>query len=195
MQQRAEYMTSRINSHLKAQQRRHVASVNALVDTLQLVAVLPPAPCGGPPEQHLQPHVTSVLFMTSPLPNEEPAMAWIPVSIGDLLDRLSILELKLRYLEGEAINRLEQQRNLLLEARAGVKRVIDASLEQRLAAVNAQLWDVENKIRAHEHAGQFNDSFIQLARRVYQLNDQRHALKRQIDLTSGCPLLEDKLYG
>jgi hypothetical protein len=122
-------------------------------------------------------------------------VAWIPVSIGELLDRLSILELKLRYLEGEAINRLEQQRKLLLEARAGVKGTIDPSLEQRLAAVNAQLWDVENKIRAHEQAGQFNDSFIHLARQVYLLNDQRHALKRQIDLSSGCPLLEDKLYG
>lgn len=132
--------------------------------------------------------------MASTPPPQDPAVVWIPVSIGELLDRLSILELKLRHLQGEAIERLSQQRDLLQQARARLDVAIDPALEQGLALVNAQLWDVENGIRAHERTGSFNSGFIALARQVYQLNDQRHALKRQIDLSSGCPLLEDKLY-
>lgn len=121
-------------------------------------------------------------------------MALIPVSIGELLDRLSIVDLKLQHLDGEAIDRLRQQRAVLFKAREQLNIAVDSVLEQSLAEVNAQLWDVENVIRAHEREGNFNSSFINLARRVYQLNDQRHALKRRIDLASGCPLPEDKLY-
>jgi hypothetical protein len=132
--------------------------------------------------------------MPPTLPTQDPAVAWIPVSIGELLDRLSIVELKLRHLQGEASERLSRQRDVLLQARGALNVAIDPALEQHLAAVNAQLWDVEDNIRAQERTGCFDSRFIALARQVYQLNDQRHALKRQIDLSSGCPLLEDKLY-
>jgi hypothetical protein len=67
-------------------------------------------------------------------------------------------------------------------------------LHLELQQVNGELWDVEEAIRACDRRGDFGGSFVELARRVYQLNDRRAALKRAINLASGSDMVEQKSY-
>ncbi|MFM7452960.1 MAG: DUF6165 family protein [Cyanobium sp.] len=67
-------------------------------------------------------------------------------------------------------------------------------LHLELQHVNGELWEVEEAIRGCDRRGDFGDSFVELARRVYQLNDRRAALKRAINLASGSDLVEQKSY-
>ena len=69
------------------------------------------------------------------------------------------------------------------------------SLTDALQAINTQLWDVEDALRLLEAEQRFDQEFIRLARSVYQLNDQRAALKRQINNACGSTLVEEKSYG
>jgi hypothetical protein len=121
-------------------------------------------------------------------------MIEVPLSPGDLVDRLSILAIKLERFSTLARVNVEREHHELSRRlnRSGV--VIPAGPMQQLSAVNQQLWTVEEELRACEEAQRFDQNFINLARSVYQLNDQRSALKRQINLACGSPLLEEKNY-
>jgi hypothetical protein len=117
----------------------------------------------------------------------------IPVSPGELLDRLTILTLK-----AERIADPAKRANVRAEL-AGLGRPLPASAElDRLAAelrsVNAALWDVEDALRACERRGDFGPAFVALARSVYTNNDRRAALKRQVNALLGSPLTEEKSY-
>ena len=80
---------------------------------------------------------------------------------------------------------------------AGTSMDINAAmmLTDALQAINTELWDVEDALRQLEAEQRFDQVFIDLARSVYQLNDQRAALKRQINEACGSSLLEEKSYG
>jgi len=75
----------------------------------------------------------------------------------------------------------------------GIEKV--QTLTGELQAINSQLWDVEDQLRLLEADQHFEREFIELARSVYQLNDQRAALKRQINEACGSLLVEEKSYG
>ena len=101
-----------------------------------------------------------------------------PVSWGELLDKITILEIK-RQRIGSPAARANVERELrLLSDTAGpvlaAPRI--ASLQRRLKAVNAMLWEIEDDIRRKEAAGDFGDGFVQLARSVYKRIDERAAL-------------------
>ena len=64
----------------------------------------------------------------------------------------------------------------------------------RLKQINQDLWDIEDRIRDHERAGDFGPGFVELARSVYRRNDERGALKREINLALGSALIEEKSY-
>jgi Family of unknown function (DUF6165) len=115
----------------------------------------------------------------------------IPVSWGELIDKITILEIK--------------QEKLPLEARAFVTRELAlltaleqperiGALKAELKEINRTLWDIEDAIRDKERAGAFDADFIALARSVYRTNDQRAAVKRKIDLLLNSPLREEKSY-
>jgi len=120
----------------------------------------------------------------------------VPISVGELMDKLTILEIK-----SERINNPSQLKNIVheLEAlRAVPLGDIDCTMLDKLKAelkrVNARLWDVEDAIRDCDARGDFGGSFIELARAVYRLNDERARLKKAINLASGSPLFEEKSY-
>ena len=121
----------------------------------------------------------------------------VQVSVGELLDKLVILELKAARIPGE-----EQQRNarakltLLQESFAELALNIDGldMLIDSLRRVNGKLWDIENAIRACEYERRFDDEFIALARSVYINNDERAALKASINALCGSHLCEEKHY-
>lgn len=121
-------------------------------------------------------------------------MLQIPVSTGELVDKLTILELKLRNLTGEALAHSTQEHQLLEGVFQGVCERVPGELHHQLRLVNSELWQVENAIRACDRRGDFGAAFIELARSIYRLNDRRAAIKRAINLASGSPLIEEKSY-
>jgi len=125
-----------------------------------------------------------------------PATPAIPVSWGELLDKISILDLKRRHLDRpDALANVVHEHDLLCAIAApAMAREGIAALVAQLAAVNAALWDIEDAIRAEDAAGRFGDAFIRLARAVYRRNDERAAIKRRIDAALGSALREEKSY-
>jgi hypothetical protein len=122
-------------------------------------------------------------------------LIWIPVSVGELVDKLTILHLKCRHLSGEALVHVQAEQALLLAVLAEAAVPLDPGLQGDLQRVNAALWEVEEQLRIRERQGDFGAEFVQLAREVYQLNDRRHALKRSISASCGSALIEEKSYG
>ena len=120
-----------------------------------------------------------------------------PVSYGELIDKMTILQIKLQEIRDEA--KLANVRNELelLEAtweNDAASKVDIADETGRLLAVNKRLWDIEDRIRLKERAQAFDDDFVKLARSVYFENDERAAIKREINLKLGSTLVEEKSY-
>jgi hypothetical protein len=120
----------------------------------------------------------------------------VPISAGELMDKIAILEIK-----SERIKNLSQLENVLHELGAlrairldNVDRAVLDRLCAELKQVNAKLWDIEDAIRECDARGDFGDAFIELARAVYRLNDERARLKKAISLASGSRLIEEKSY-
>jgi hypothetical protein len=121
----------------------------------------------------------------------------VPISVGELLDKITILEIK-----SERIKNPGQIENIARELGAlravGLGDDIDRGVLERLGGelkrVNATLWDVEDAIRECDVQGDFGDKFIELARSVYRLNDERARLKKAINVASGSRLVEEKSY-
>jgi hypothetical protein len=120
-----------------------------------------------------------------------------PISVGELLDKLSILELKAAAIAdpvGAANVRREREALDTLRRRAVPPLPELEPLYRDLSEVNRRLWEIEDALRAHEQAGRFDEAFIALARRVYRENDRRAALKRRINELTGSAIVEEKLY-
>ena len=120
--------------------------------------------------------------------------AHIPVSIGELIDKITILQIKASRFQGEALANVQRELNLLERGRRDADLSVPEDLEQALAAINGKLWTIEDAIREREAASDFGERFIELARSVYHCNDQRAALKRQINASTGSSLVEEKSY-
>lgn len=121
----------------------------------------------------------------------------IPVAPGELLDKITILRIKVARIEdpGKRANAASELA-MLEKARAADVSDSDglAGLEADLGAVNEALWEIEDAIRDHERAGDFGPGFVKLARDVYHQNDRRAALKREINLLLGSAIVEEKSY-
>ncbi|WP_158755322.1 DUF6165 family protein [Dyella sp. S184] len=120
-----------------------------------------------------------------------------PVSFGELIDKITILEIKSRRITDEA--KLANVRNELdllnaTWANHAASQTDIGDERARLFAVNELLWDIEDKIRLKERAQAFDQEFIELARAVYFRNDERAAFKREINLKLGSQLVEEKSY-
>jgi uncharacterized coiled-coil DUF342 family protein len=122
----------------------------------------------------------------------------VEVSTGEVLDKISILEIKLLnikdkekvkniYNELYALNPYFQ--DLLDEYGLDIK-----NLYTRISSINKKLWDIEDSIREKEAAKEFDEEFVELARSVYITNDQRAAVKKEINLLTKSELIEEKSY-
>ena len=121
----------------------------------------------------------------------------VPVSVGEVLDKITILQIKLAHIS-DAAKRVNIQNELdaLLPLVAGDTFTTDQmqGLMAELKAVNEALWDIEDDIREKEAAKSFDAEFIRLARAVYVTNDKRAEIKKQINLATGSALIEEKSY-
>ena len=120
-----------------------------------------------------------------------------PVSYGELVDKITILEIKSRRMHDQA--KLANVRNELdllnaTWANDAASRSDIGAERSSLLAVNELLWDIEDQIRLKERARDFGHEFIELARSVYFRNDERAAFKRAINLKLGSQLVEEKSY-
>lgn len=121
----------------------------------------------------------------------------VEVAYGDVVDRVTILRLKARHVaEPALLARVHTELSALRDAwRAeGLPPMESLPAWERLCAVNAALWDVEDALRAFERARNFGDGFVASARSVYVLNDERAVLKRQLNESLGSPIVEVKWY-
>jgi hypothetical protein len=130
--------------------------------------------------------------MTQPIP-----VPCVPVSWGELIDKIAILEIKLARLRApDALANARAEHDALAAALVPLG-AFPAELERlrgELVTVNTRLWDIEDAIREHEARGDFGSGFIALARSVYRENDTRGQLKREINLLLGSAIIEEKQY-
>ncbi|MDC3250377.1 DUF6165 family protein [bacterium] len=118
----------------------------------------------------------------------------IEVSIGEIVDKLSILQIKLENITDEAkLVNIKKEFDYLYNI---VFKDLKIQLDdyQRLLNINKQLWDIEDDIRDEERAKRFEDKFIELARAVYVTNDERSRIKKDINIKYGSDFVEEKSY-
>ena len=121
----------------------------------------------------------------------------VEISPGELIDRITILEIKAARINDDAKRaNIGVELSELTAARQGAVPASArlAALTGELREVNGALWDIEDEIRALEAAGDFGPAFIELARSVYKTNDRRSAIKRKINELLGSRLIDEKSY-
>lgn len=120
-----------------------------------------------------------------------------PLSVGELIDKITILEIKSeRIADAGKLANIRHELKLLraLQSGAGLTGARMDGFAAELKRVNAALWVIEDDIRECEAAGDFGPRFVALARSVYQNNDRRAAIKREINLAFGSEIVEEKSY-
>jgi hypothetical protein len=118
----------------------------------------------------------------------------IEVPNGELVDKLTILEIKLaRIKDNKKLKNIRKEHDILQKA---VFQIIDREdeLYRKLLETNQKLWDIEDKIRELERRKDFGQEFIEIARSVYITNDIRANIKMEINLKTGSGLFEEKSY-
>jgi hypothetical protein len=124
-------------------------------------------------------------------------MPLTPISWGELIDKITILEIKQINIKSSTalinINKELGYLNEIIKGSTGVAELID-DLKQQLFNLNKLLWQVEDDIRDKDFKQEFDIAFIELARRVYKLNDERAKLKRSINEMLNSEFVEEKSY-
>lgn len=121
----------------------------------------------------------------------------VPVSFGELIDKITILQIKSERIGDSAkLANVRTELDLLSSTWSAdaASRIDIAEQWAALKAVNEALWDIEDRIRLKEKARAFDDEFVELARSVYVRNDERAAVKRAINERLGSTLVEEKSY-
>jgi|TARA_B110000114_G_C15013688_1_gene365890 hypothetical protein len=113
----------------------------------------------------------------------------VDISKGELIDKITILEIKNVKIDDE-----DKIKNVRHELETIRKLEFPTPLKERLMNVNRELWDVEDDLRALEKLGKFDDEFIEKARSVYKLNDERSRLKKSINIDEGSDIIEEKSH-
>ena len=120
-----------------------------------------------------------------------------PISVGELIDRITILAIKLDKITDESKLVHVRREHALLIARRDAAMARSAPLDaltQQIEIVNRALWEIEDDLRAMEQAGDFGPNFVEKARAVYKTNDERTRIKTGIDALTGSALSEQKSY-
>jgi hypothetical protein len=120
-----------------------------------------------------------------------------PISIGELIDKITILEIKgERIADRGKVANVAKELALLrgIRSGAGLDGAEIDGFTRELKAVNEALWDIEDEIREHEARGDFGARFVALARGVYHNNDERSRIKQRINAAFGSDIVEEKSY-
>ena len=121
----------------------------------------------------------------------------VPVSPGEVLDKITILEIKSeRMSDPEKVSNVRRELELLQQTWGETIRDTEEiqKLHAQLKEINEALWEIEDDIRDKERAREFDDRFIELARAVYVTNDKRSEVKKALNLHLGSEIVEEKSY-
>ena len=121
----------------------------------------------------------------------------VPISPGELLDKITILRIKVaRMTDAAQLANVRLELNLLEQTwrDSGCARTDVSREEHALQAINERLWDIEDRIRVKEASQIFDRDFIELARAVYVTNDERAAIKKRVNTRLGSRIVEEKSY-
>lgn len=123
-------------------------------------------------------------------------IVYAPVSVGELVDKITILQIKLAHARTpeqaqHIATELAELNQILIRLELPVDIVKETA---QLYAVNQELWDIEDAKRQHEKRQVFDRAFVELARAVYIKNDQRAAIKQQINVVTHSHIVEQKIY-
>jgi hypothetical protein len=119
----------------------------------------------------------------------------VEVSIGEVVDKVTILEIKNEKVQDEAkLKNIRKEYELLTKDINAIGITKDDAQYVALKDINLKLWHIEDDIRIKESKQEFDDEFIRLARAVYFINDDRADVKKQINLKHGSELIEEKEY-
>ncbi len=120
----------------------------------------------------------------------------VPVSVGEMIDKLSILQVKKQKITNEEkLNYVNKEFELLYNLSSEyLNEPVVESLYHQLVKVNSELWDVEDNLRVYEKEQRFDDEFVTLARKVYFTNDERFRLKNEININTSSEIREVKDY-
>jgi len=130
----------------------------------------------------------------SPAP---PRSISVPISIGELIDKISILEIKAERIVDQAkLRHVQAELGVLNEIKsaAGIDQPDMQPFAEQLKSINTELWDIENEIRELEARQDFGKRYIALARKVYLTNDRRARIKQKISLAYNSAIIEEKSY-
>ena len=119
---------------------------------------------------------------------------FVPISVGELIDKITILEIKKKYMSGEKMKNVNNEFKSLKVILNNQKLEVDQNLYLKLKKINSSLWKIEDKIRIKESLKEFDEDFIELARSVYKINDERSLIKREINLKYNSGIVEEKSY-
>ena len=117
-----------------------------------------------------------------------------PVSLGELIDKITILEIKKEKIDSSKLNNVLKELNYLNIVLKDINVNVDQSLIKKLKKINRLLWDIEDEIRNKEFLKKFDESFIKLARLVYLENDKRSSIKHEINSKYNSSIVEEKSY-
>ena len=117
-----------------------------------------------------------------------------PISIGELIDKITILEIKQVYMTGIKLKNINKEVKLLKNILQDKNLEINIALIKNLKKINKKLWEIEDNIRIKESNQEFDEEFIKLARSVYIENDKRASIKKEINQKYNSDLVEEKSY-
>ena len=117
-----------------------------------------------------------------------------PISIGELIDKITILEIKQIYMTGIKLKNINKEMKLLKNILQEQNLEINIDLIKNLKKINKKLWEIEDNIRTKESNQEFDEEFIKLARSVYIENDKRASIKKEINQKYNSDLVEEKSY-
>ena len=117
-----------------------------------------------------------------------------PISIGELIDKITILEIKQIYMTGTKLKNINKEMKLLKNILQDKNLEINIDLIKNLKKINKKLWEIEDNIRIKESNQEFDEEFIKLARSVYIENDKRASIKKEINQKYNSDLVEEKSY-
>jgi len=119
---------------------------------------------------------------------------YAPISLGELIDKITILEIKKKHMTGIKKQNVNTELELLKGILKDNNLNIEINLINHLREINNSLWEIEDKIRIKERNQSFDKDFIQLARSVYKKNDKRSTIKKEINQKYNSDLIEEKSY-
>ena len=118
----------------------------------------------------------------------------VPVSLGELIDKITILEIKQIHMTGIKLKNVDKELKVLKYIIQNNNLELDIDLIDKVKEANKNLWDIEDNIRVKESNQEFDKEFVELARSVYKENDKRAYIKKEINQKYNSELVEEKSY-